>query len=186
MAASMALIIVALAPIIPAFQLALSSSRGFFLVAIFTLPQEPGSMPLARYTRSHSRDDVSMEQPNAGGEPRAMAGATQERRLLCIGSTAWFGGVWLPLPHPRPPLMRLHRRSSTPQRTPARVYLITSSAWKRSVGGIVSPRALVVLRLRTSSNFIGCSTGRSAGLAPLRILSTYTAARCCMSRMLGP
>ena len=28
-----------------------------------------------------------------------------------------------------------------------------------------------------NSNFFGCSTGRSAGLAPLRILSTYVAAR---------
>src|SRR5262249_29948633 len=28
----------------------------------------------------------------------------------------------------------------------------------------------------TSSNFVGCSTGRSAGLVPLRILSTYIAA----------
>src|SRR5262245_29888979 len=26
-----------------------------------------------------------------------------------------------------------------------------------------------------NSNFVGCSTGRSAGLAPLRILSTYVA-----------
>jgi hypothetical protein len=51
---------------------------------------------------------------------------------------------------------------------------ITSSARKRSVGGIVRPSALAVLRLMTSSNFQGCSTGRSAGLAPFKILSTYT------------
>ena len=57
-------------------------------------------------------------------------------------------------------------------RAPAPPYWITSSAWKRSVGGIVIPRALAVLRLMTSSNFMGCSTGRSAGFAPFRILST--------------
>jgi hypothetical protein len=28
------------------------------------------------------------------------------------------------------------------------------------------------LRLMTSSNFVGCSTGRSAALAPFKILST--------------
>ena len=39
------------------------------------------------------------------------------------------------------------------------------------------PSALAVLRLITSSNFVGCSTGRSAGLAPFRILSTYAALR---------
>jgi hypothetical protein len=47
-----------------------------------------------------------------------------------------------------------------------------SSAWKSSIGGMVRPRAWAVFRLITSSNFIGCSTGKSAGLAPFRILST--------------
>ena len=51
-------------------------------------------------------------------------------------------------------------------------YSITSSARSRSEGGIVSPSALAVLRLTTNSNLVGCSIGRSAGLAPLRILST--------------
>src|SRR5437016_960990 len=43
--------------------------------------------------------------------------------------------------------------------------------------GIVNPSALAVLRLTTSSNLVGCSTGRSAGLAPFKILSTKVAAR---------
>ena len=51
-------------------------------------------------------------------------------------------------------------------------YSITWSARCRSDGGIVRPRALAILRLITSSNVAGCSMGRSAGLAPLRILST--------------
>jgi hypothetical protein len=58
-----------------------------------------------------------------------------------------------------------------------RCHWSTSSARKRRVGDMVSPRALAVLRLMTSSNVMGCSTGRSAGLAPLRILSTYVAPR---------
>src|SRR5262249_8321938 len=56
-------------------------------------------------------------------------------------------------------------------------YSITWSARASSDGGIVRPRALAVLRLITSSNLVGCSTGRSAGFAPLRILSTNTATR---------
>src|SRR5215510_11664045 len=51
-------------------------------------------------------------------------------------------------------------------------YWITSSARIRRVGGNVIPSALAVLRLRTSSNFVACSTGRSAGLAPFRRRST--------------
>ena len=43
--------------------------------------------------------------------------------------------------------------------------------------GAVMPSILAVWWLITSSNFVGCSTGRSAGLAPLRILSTNLAAR---------
>jgi hypothetical protein len=37
--------------------------------------------------------------------------------------------------------------------------------------------ALAVFRLMSSSNWVGCSTGRSARFAPLRILSTKIAAR---------
>src|SRR5215472_8669742 len=54
-------------------------------------------------------------------------------------------------------------------------YLITLSALASTFGGIVRPICLAVLRLITNSNFVGCSTGKSAGLAPFRILSTYQA-----------
>src|ERR1700731_501733 len=52
-------------------------------------------------------------------------------------------------------------------------HSITSSARASTVAGIVSPIVRAVLRLMTSSNFVGCSTGRSAGLAPFKTLSTY-------------
>src|SRR4029434_651020 len=51
-------------------------------------------------------------------------------------------------------------------------YWIISSARIRSDCGIVKPSALAVLRLITNSNLVGCSTGRSLGFAPFRILST--------------
>jgi hypothetical protein len=51
-------------------------------------------------------------------------------------------------------------------------YSITSSARTSNEGGTVRPSALAVFMLMMSSNLVGCSTGRSAGLAPLRILST--------------
>src|SRR6267378_7839123 len=52
------------------------------------------------------------------------------------------------------------------------IYSITWSARPRTDGGIVRPSAFAVLRLMTNSNLVGCSTGRSAGLAPFRIRST--------------
>ena len=48
-------------------------------------------------------------------------------------------------------------------------YSITSSARARIVCGMVRPSVFAVFRLITSSNRVGCWTGRSAGLAPLRI-----------------
>src|SRR4051812_4546518 len=49
-------------------------------------------------------------------------------------------------------------------------YSITSSARARIDGGTVRPSTLAVLRLMKRLNVVGCWTGSSAGLAPLRIL----------------
>ena len=49
-------------------------------------------------------------------------------------------------------------------------YSITSSARSRNNSGIAKPRTLAAIRLTTSSNLVGCSTGRSAGFAPLENL----------------
>jgi len=51
-------------------------------------------------------------------------------------------------------------------------YSITWSARTSTDGGILRPSAFAVLALTTSSNLVGSSTRRSAGFAPLRILST--------------
>jgi hypothetical protein len=51
-------------------------------------------------------------------------------------------------------------------------YSITSSARESSVAGTSRPNAFAVLRLITSLNFVDCTTGRSAGLVPLRIRPT--------------
>src|SRR5450432_3688741 len=56
-------------------------------------------------------------------------------------------------------------------------YSITSSARLSSVSGTVRSSALAVLRLIASTYVVGCCTGKLAGLAPLRIRSTYEAAR---------
>jgi hypothetical protein len=50
-------------------------------------------------------------------------------------------------------------------------YSITSSASTRMLAGRSRPRDLAVLRLMTNFNLVGCWTGRSGGLVPLKILS---------------
>ncbi len=56
------------------------------------------------------------------------------------------------------------------------LYSINLSARASSAGDTVRPRVFAVLRFMTSSNFVGACTGSSAGLAPLRMRSTYDAA----------
>ena len=51
-------------------------------------------------------------------------------------------------------------------------HSITLSARRSMLCGTVMPSALAVFRLITSSNFVACTTGSSAGFAPFRILST--------------
>jgi hypothetical protein len=57
-----------------------------------------------------------------------------------------------------------------------RSYSITLSANCTTDAGIARLSALAVLRFRTNSNLVGCSTGKSAGFAPLKILSSKSAA----------
>src|SRR5262249_43474216 len=74
-----------------------------------------------------------------------------------------------------PPLALLRTRRERPRNRAAEqsddlatVHSITSSAATRSLSGTVSPSILAVRALMTSSNFVACTTGNSAGLAPLR------------------
>jgi hypothetical protein len=101
---------------------------------------------------------------DSGSEARADAGS---RRLHAVVRLV------MPPPHDADTMVVLpFARSLPPCNSSAQAYLITSSASRSREGGIVIPSALAVLRLMTSSNFTGCSTGRSAGFVPLRILST--------------
>ncbi len=102
----------------------------------------------------------------------------ESRRSIYVHTAAPVS--WMQESHPRhrPGRLRLgdegrgERAHCSHEECSSIHYSITWSARCKSDGGMVRPRALAVLRLMTSSNLVGCSTGRSAGLAPLRILST--------------
>jgi hypothetical protein len=69
------------------------------------------------------------------------------------------------------------RRSAAEQRDElAASHSITSSARARNVAGTSRPIDLAVVRLTTSSYFVGNCTGSSEGLAPFRMRSTYEGA----------
>ena len=64
-----------------------------------------------------------------------------------------------------------HRTRAREERATVYHWMILSARCS-SVCGMASPSAFAVYKLMTSSNLVGCSTGRSAGFAPLKILST--------------
>src|SRR5439155_12459417 len=69
------------------------------------------------------------------------------------------------------PRRQRHRRGRAAEEGDevASLHSITSSAMVSSSGGTVRPSMRAVWWLMTSSNFVDCTTGRSAGLAPLRM-----------------
>src|SRR5262249_53272551 len=87
----------------------------------------------------------------------------------------------------RPRRQRPRRRRAAEQRDElAPLHSITSSAVASSEVGTSMPSALAVVRLTTRSNLVGCSTGRSAGFTPRKILSTRSPARRNKSGKFGP
>src|SRR5713101_1432486 len=124
-------------------------------------------------------------KPNAQTHLPPKAGARHERRLAAVRCSAMFGWRCAVEP-PRACTLALDTvtlvglpdaLAPSPHRHPLHAYLSTSSAWKRTNGGSVTPRASAVFRLITSANCVGRATGRSAGRAPLRSLSTWAATR---------
>jgi hypothetical protein len=75
-------------------------------------------------------------------------------------------------------IQREECRERTPHRSKIRAYSGTSSARASTLGGIVRPSVLAVLRLITSSNLLGSITGRSASVAPLSTRPTSDLSIC--------
>src|SRR5262245_48216974 len=144
--------------------------RGVTTTGTRTTPPKTGS---ASEQVENSSKLVSSSQK--WGLPLADYGGNKQPRLRAYARE----------PNPRSVLKNLTRPvgifscSSSPQWTPrpaderrderATLHSITSSASDSRLSEILTPSALAVLRLITVSNFVGCSTGRSAGFAPLRI-----------------
>src|SRR6185295_13388701 len=85
-----------------------------------------------------------------------------------------------PAPQPRDVGMR----SQEPLRQ--QCHSITRSARARSEAGSLMPSVRAAARSTTKSYLSGCSIGMSAGFAPLRMRSTWAAARRGLLERLGP
>src|SRR5262249_25000612 len=99
-------------------------------------------------------------------------------------STNFIFGIALSIRHDNPhaphsacvlcPSRERPRGSRTAEQRDERpaLHSITSSATASNLSGNWRPNAFAVLRLITSSNLVGCTTGKSAGFSPLRTRPT--------------
>ena len=124
--------------------------------------------------------NIGCELSDAAGSSTRLKGDPQERR----GRGPRAGAA---------PLATTSPAQTTDGATPALAqqaavsgHWLTWSARARIDDGRVTPSAFAVLRFTASSKIVGCSTGSSAGLAPLRIRSTWAATRRGSSRWLLP
>jgi len=105
-------------------------------------------------------------------------GALLGHRARQIWVTSCRSTTLQPSDYPRNDAVCQERLRASAVRSVRKVgYSITSSARAISDGGTVWPSSFAVLRLIVSRNLVACSTGRSLGLAPRSILSTYSIAR---------
>src|SRR5262249_48988234 len=108
---------------------------------------------------------------DVAGFPQPMAKRGHEVRYVSKRRAAQKPDHWhrllLPARRKRPCCRAAEERYER-----AAFHSITSSARASSVGGISIPNMRAVCTLMTSSNLADCSTGKSAGLAPLRMRPT--------------
>ena len=139
--------------------------------------------PLAAYRGLEIRESrcVSSRPSHALDEAAGNIGRKKERKqFFAFSACACLHAAQVELGRRRFPVNGHHTpRTSGPRSAQFRkdAHSMTSSARIMIVGGTVKFEALAVLRLMTSSNLVGCSTGMSAGFAPLRMRSTISAPR---------
>ena len=111
---------------------------------------------------------------NADAAQQHSNGSPTVRSIASAPAEAKDAGIWSAYPpilsmNADIPPLQLCAKTGREQSQHDEAYSMTSSARASRVGGISMPSALAVGRLMTSSNLIDCMTGRSFGLAPVRI-----------------
>src|SRR5262249_45872863 len=152
--------------------------------------------------REPSDDDIDFEADQLGGQfGKPVEASIRRSKLKSNVLPLHIPQIVQPLPKHPPKLLRVYiandqcatgrhlrllrgrrerpreRRAAEQRYELAALHSITSSAATCSVSGTVKPRALADFRLITSSNLVGCCTGRSAGFSPLRTRPAETPSR---------
>src|SRR5262249_38943433 len=120
-----------------------------------------------------TRRPTIVDSDVAAIDPTQFLQARPERRNIGLPSGVALGESHQHADPPHPLALlracreRPRRRSAEKRDELAALHhSITSSDSASNLSGISRPSAFAVLRLITNSNLVGCSTGKSAGLAP--------------------
>ena len=111
-------------------------------------------------------------EPHGAGAPEPAARGADDG--LAAGNSEIHAGVLL-VGHPEHCARHPGHATAPPLIAPRNSRRLTRSPRRRGRGAIadtVMPSAFAVVRLKMRSNLVGCSTGRSLGVAPRKILST--------------
>ena len=155
-----------------------------------TSPTEhPNASPLAELCKPSNKDTsvISAHGFRLGARRRIAVRAPAPVTRLSVrallvrvvvddrfGSSRRFGDVcdMSALPSTTAVMMQCRERQKGAISGSDCIHSITSSAVASSDGGTVRPSMRAVEALMTSSNLLDCTTGKSAGLAPLRMRPT--------------
>ena len=113
--------------------------------------------------------DVRLKSKITARSGRVDQGQTGTSAARCLNSTSAFTKCRHII---KEPVRRLVPQADICSATNVKHYSITSSAKASNLSGMVSPSVFAVPRFITSSNLVGCSTGRSAGFAPSKMRMT--------------
>src|SRR5262245_23701978 len=127
-------------------------------------------------TLSHRYCEHHLVHHSKSGSPMSQSGHNR---------TSLAAGAMSAIP-PKPDMDERGRHVGLVPRSDIARYSITSSARSKIDVGSVTPIAFAAFKLTTNSNWLTCSTGKSAGLAPRRILAVKEAARRIIGTKLTP
>src|SRR5580704_8806105 len=147
------------------------------------------SVPVALVSNSLSGSNQRGHEPDRRRSPATNQASNSQRGHCPLLRLMAFPFCPVLVSGAEPQLQALRNRQKTLKglvSATEAAHSITSLTRTINDSGILRPNALAVVKLTARSNFTGCSTGRSPGFEPCRILSTKSPARRNRSAKFGP
>ncbi len=145
-----------------------ASTSGLTLMEVLVVPYRTGNISLAdRYEALLTRSRGLFDQRPQNSRHTGIENLSTQKLFVAKRPLTRICLKCFSIQHCHSKL-----RNRSPHSFTMTVYRIILSASASTLGGNVRPICFAAFKLMMNSNLVGCSMGRSAGFAPLRILST--------------